>query len=380
MAMVTRRWMSSAASAKSAGKGLVVPVAEVHRFIVDCLKAVGTCTDNACIQADVLVAADSRGHFSHGMNRLEMYVKDVKNGTCMPNAEPCVLNDTPSTAWVDGNNGLGAIVANFCTHLAIQKAKQTGIGWVAAKRSNHYGIAAFYAEQALQEGMLGMTFTNTSPLMTPTRAKEAALGTNPLSLAAPGTGGDSVIIDMATTAVAVGKIEFQRRKKAPIPSGWALGPDGALTTDAEVAFKTGLLMPLGGSETHSGYKGYCLGILVEVFSGILSGSAYGPNIRHWLRPTDKPADIGHSFVAINPNCFAPDFGCRMQDLMTCLRNLKPQDPSKPVLVPGDPEKKNMKLVDKQGGIQYHENQLKASLGLAQELCVEPMQTVPMKTC
>ncbi|XP_049762387.1 uncharacterized oxidoreductase YjmC-like [Schistocerca cancellata] len=270
MAVVTRRWLSSVASAKSSGKGLVVPVAEVHRFIVDCLKAVGTCTDKACIQADVLVAADYRGHFSHGMNRLEMYVKDIRNGTCMPNAEPCVLNDTPSTAWVDGNNGLGAFVGNFCTHMSIQKAKQTGIGWVTAKCSNHYGLAAFYAQQALQEGMLGMTFTNTSPLMTPTRAKEAALGTNPLSLAAPGTGGDSIIIDMATTAVAVGKIEFQRRKKAPIPSGWALGPDGAPTTDAEVAFKTGLLMPLGGSETHSGYKGYCLGILVEVFSGILS--------------------------------------------------------------------------------------------------------------
>ncbi|XP_046999466.1 uncharacterized oxidoreductase YjmC-like [Schistocerca americana] len=379
MAVVTRRWLSSVVSAMSSGEGVVVPVAEAHRFMADCMKAVGASTDNAAAMADLLVAADQKGHFSHGMNRLEMYVSDVKKGLCCPNAEAAVLKESPSTAWVDGRNGLGPVVGNFCMQLAIQKAKQTGVGWVVAKGCNHYGMAGFYAIQALKEGMLGMSFTNTSPLLTPTRAKQAALGTNPLSLAAPGTRGDSAVIDMATTAVAVGKIEMQRRKGEPIPSGWALGPNGAETTDPEVAFNTGCLMPLGGQEINSGYKGYGLGLLVEIFCGILSGSSYGPNIRHWMQNSEKPANLGQCFAAIDPKCFAPDFECRMEDLMTHLRNMTPADPSKPVLVPGDPERNNVKLVDKQGGIQYHENQLKASLELAQSLGVQPMKTVPIKT-
>lgn len=354
-----------------------MPVAESHRFIVDCMKAAGTCEKNAVAMADVLVAADVRGHYSHGMNRLEMYVRDAKMGTCAPNAEPHILKESPSTAWVEGNNGLGPVVGNFCMQLAIQKAKKTGVGWVTAKQCNHFGIAGFYSSQALKEGMLGMSFTNTSPLLTPTRAKQAALGTNPLSLAAPGTGGDSAVIDMATTAVAVGKIEIQRRKGEPIPSGWALGPDGEETTDPELAFHTGCLMPLGGQEVNSGYKGYGLGLLVEIFCGILSGSAYGPHIRNWAVPSDQPANLGQCFIAIDPNCFAPGFQGRLEDLMTHLRNMTPANPNKPVLVPGDPERNNMKLVDRQGGIKYHENQLKASLKLAECLNVKPMKTVPI---
>ena len=141
-----------------------------------------------------------------------MYINDLHKNCTNGNVIPEILKETPASAWVDGKNGLGAVVGNFCMDLAIKKAKEVGVGFVVAKGSNHYGIAGWYSMRAMQQGMIGMSMTNTSPLMSPTRSKEAALGTNPLSLAAPAQNGDSFVLDMATTAVAVGKIEMQVRK------------------------------------------------------------------------------------------------------------------------------------------------------------------------
>ncbi|KRT82929.1 hypothetical protein AMK59_4198, partial [Oryctes borbonicus] len=161
--------------------------------------------------------------------------------------------------------------------------------------------------------------------------------------------GDSFILDMATTAVAVGKLEIARRKGQSIPEGWAQDKEGQITTDTNNALSAGsCLMPLGGSELNSGYKGYGLACLVEIFCGILAGATYGPNIRKWGN-TSRDADLGQCFVAINPQCFAPGFEGRMSDLMNIMRNLKTTDPSKPVLVAGDPEKQHMAAVDKIGG-------------------------------
>ncbi|XP_046661703.1 uncharacterized oxidoreductase YjmC-like [Homalodisca vitripennis] len=351
-----------------------IPVSEVRRFCIDCMTAVGTPQAQAVSLAEVLVEADHRGHFSHGINRLEMYVRDVQTKTTDGSAVPKVLQESAATAWVDGNNALGPVVGNFCMDIAIKKARDCGVGWVVAKGSNHYGIAGWYSMKALNHNMLGMSFTNTSPLMSPTRSKESALGTNPLSLAAPAKDGDSFVLDMATTAVAVGKIEVQRRKNEPIPVGWAQGPDGRPTTDADLAFKTSALMPLGGEERTSGYKGYGLALLVETFCGILAGSDFGPNIRKWMDGT-RPANLGQCFVAINPACFAPGFEQRMSDMNNILRHLEPADPEKPVLVPGDPERKNIEKVNNEGGVLYHENQLKASAELAAKLNVNPMKTL-----
>lgn len=207
-------------------------MAEAKRFIVDCFLASSTKLENAQAMADLLVEADYRGHFSHGMNRLEMYINDLHKNACNGNIEPVITKESPATALVDGGNGLGVVVGNYCMDLAIRKAKTVGVGWVVANRSNHYGIAGWYSMRAAKEGLVGISMTNTSPLMSPTRSKEAALGTNPLSVAAPAENGDSFVLDMATTAVAVGKIEMQRRKGEPLPYGWAQDPKGNVTEDA----------------------------------------------------------------------------------------------------------------------------------------------------
>ncbi|XP_064090531.1 uncharacterized oxidoreductase YjmC-like isoform X1 [Macrobrachium nipponense] len=344
---------------------------EVHRYMVDCMMAVGTPKFHATALADVLIAADKRGHFSHGLNRLEMYVNDVRQKICEGGADPTIEKESVSTALVNGNNGLGPVVGNFCIDLAVKKAKETGIGWVCARGSNHYGIAGWYAMRATEQGLLGMSFTNTSPLVAPTRAKKGALGTNPIALSAPAKGDDSFVLDMATCVVAVGKIEVERRKEKPIPEGWALDKDGKSTTNAADAM-AGALMPLGGPETHSGYKGYGLGMLVEIFCGIMAGAHYGPNVRRWMQ-TDRPADLGQCFVAIDPSFFAPGFEGRMSDLMDHCRNMEPAEQGKPVLAAGDPERAHIEKIKKEGGITYHINQITDSWKLAKVLNVKPMQ-------
>lgn len=307
------------------GNREIIKVDEAHRFIADCFVALKTPRDHAELMADLLVAADYRGHFSHGMNRLEMYLNDLLVGSMNGTVNPTILSETPATAWVDGNNGLGAVVGRFCMDLAIKKAKTVGVGWVCAKRSNHYGIAGWHTIHAEKQGLIGISMTNTSPLLCPTRSMKSALGTNPISLAAPANNGDSFVLDMATTAVAVGKIELQRRKGEPIPSGWAQGPDGRVTTDPNVAFDTGCLMPVGGAEITSGYKGYGLAALVEVLCGISSGAHYGTHVRKWSLAGEKDteANMGQVFIAVDPKCFAPGFTDRMSDLNDTLRHLPP---------------------------------------------------------
>lgn len=262
--------------------------------------------------------------------------------------------------------------------LAIEKARAFGIGMVSARGSNHYGICGYYALMAMEHDMIGFSCTNTSPLMAPTRSRQSALGTNPIGLGMPASNGDEFVLDMATTAVALGKIELANRKGESIPEGWAMDKDGNLTTEPAKALESYVLMPLGGAEKHSGYKGYGLGTMVEVLCGILSGSNYGPNIRTW-KAGDRIANLGQCFMAINPEVFAAGSKDRLAHLLQQLRDL-PRVGDENVMVAGDPERKAMDKVDKDGGIQYHPNQIKNSADFAKEMSVEPMKLVKKNQC
>lgn len=347
----------------------IVSPEEARNFVQRCMVAVGTHQDHADSLAELLVVADQRGHYSHGLNRLEMYVNDVRSKTTRTDVEPKIAKHTEATALVDGKNALGPVIGRLCMDTAINKAKNTGIGWVVCSKSNHYGIAGWYAIRAADQGLIGMSFTNTSPFTFPTRSKEAALGTNPIAFAAPGKDGDHFVLDMATTAVAVGKVEVNLRKGVPIPSSWGVDSKGIETLDPQSVMNGGGLLPLGGTEISSGYKGYGLATMVEVFCGILAGAAYGPNIRQWLSD-DKEANLGQCFVAINPEMFAPGFKDRLADLMKILRTLQPAEGESEVLVAGDPERRHMEKVDRLGGIPYHPTFITALDNLAEQLDVE----------
>lgn len=295
---------------------------ESRRFMYDCFCASKTPKRHAQEMADLLVEADYRGHLSHGMNRLQMYINDLHTGATSGAAVPKILNETPGTAWVDGCNGLGAVIGNFCMDLAMQKARNVGVGVVCTKGSTHYGIAGWYTIRAQKEGFIGISMTNTSPILTPTRSKNAALGTNPISFAAPANGDDSFVLDMATSAVALGKVEIQRRKNEPIPKGWAIDANGEVTTDANVAFTAGSLLPLGGAEETSGYKGYGLAAMVDTLCGVLAGAKFATHIRNWsIEGRNEASDLGQFFLALDPKCFAPGFTDRMTEHNDILRNM-----------------------------------------------------------
>merc|ERR1712029_454103 len=351
---------------------------------------VDTEPDRAKMLAANLTEADYRGHFSHGLNRLAMYVQDVRAGICAANNDPQVVKDGPATAWVDGRNGLGVVVGTFAMQIAIRKAKESGVGWVVAKGSNHFGICQWYGEMARREGLVGMAATNTSPLVTPTRCKTPVFGTNPICVTAPAgiydAGGlsdsgdaDSFILDMSTSSVAVGKIEMQLRKGEPLPStGWALGSDSKPTTDAHDAFYgTGGLMPLGGEELNSGYKGYGLAMMVELLTGVMSGGDSAHHIRKW-NSFDQPANLGQLFVAVDPDRFCPGMPDRVHNLVDELRSMEPVDSESPVLVPGDPERMSIAAVDARGGgIIYTPNHITTYKELADQLGVTAMRPVAL---
>ncbi|XP_022611788.1 uncharacterized protein LOC111229649 [Seriola dumerili] len=344
---------------------------EVQNFIERCMMAVGTKQHHARSLAEVLVEGDHRGHYSHGLNRMDMYVKDIQTGICAKDGEPVVEKESAATALVDGKNLLGPVVGNFCMNLAIKKAKEVGIGWVVAHGSNHYGIAGYYAMQALKENMIGMSFTNTSPLVVPTRGKECTLGTNPISVAAPAKDGDSFVLDMATSAVALGKVELHERRGDPIPEGWGCDAQGKLTPDPKKVLSGGGLVPIGGSEATGGYKGYGLGMMVEVFCGILAGAKYSKHVRTW-KVTDRVANLGQCFVAINPENFAPGFSDRMSDLLSIQRGMDSADANTPVLTAGDPERMNMKKCEELGGIPYHINVVNYMNECAKKIGASPL--------
>ncbi|KAE9420827.1 hypothetical protein Angca_007218, partial [Angiostrongylus cantonensis] len=314
------------------------------RFIVDCMKMQGVTESHAGQLADVLIEADVRGHYSHGLNRLDMYIGDCVKKVCRLDGTPTILKERAGSAWVDGNNLLGPVVGNFSMDLAVKKAKEAGVGWVVAKGSLY---CLLYQ---------AMSFTNTSPVTYPTRSARPALGTNPLCLGADGTGGDSFVLDMATTTVAIGKIEIAKRRSEKVPETWGVDKSGRVSTNPEAILDGGGLLPLGGSEVTGGYKGYGLGALVEIFCGILAGSHWGPHIRKWMSASTE-ADLGQCFIAIDPQAFAPGFHERMQDFINTMRNLPPTDEGLNVEVAGDMERKHIKLVEELGGIPYHPNQI-----------------------
>ncbi|XP_013193493.2 (2R)-3-sulfolactate dehydrogenase (NADP(+)) [Amyelois transitella] len=353
-----------------------VRVDEVKRFMEESLQAAGAPPSEAKAHAELLLHADVTGHYSHGLNRLELYINDIKSGATDPNGKPVVLKESAATAWVDGRDALGATVGNFCMDLAVKKAKESGVGWVSAKGCNHFGMAGFWALKAEQEGLIGMAFTNSSPVMVPTRSKQRACGTNPVAMFAPAANGDSLGVDMASTTAAMGKIEIQIHKGEPIPHGWALGPDGKTTTDAQLAFNTGHLLPLGGFEQTSGYKGFCLSAMIEVFCSGLSGANASHQVRSWsLDSNEGSPNLGQCFAAINPDCFAPGFAERVAHCLKAYRNLEPVDPSLPVLAPGDKERANAQMTKDRGTIMYAQRQIDVCNALAATVGVKPLKVV-----
>jgi len=352
-----------------------IPLDVVKSFVKNCCIKSGAKEEHASDLADLLVAADHRGHFSHGLNRLEIYVNDLLNGLVCKENEPVIEKETVSTALVNGNNLLGPAIGKFCMKLAIKKAKQSGVGMVTVHNSNHYGIAGYYSLMASDAGFIGMSFTNTTPLVLHPCSKNSGIsGSNPISFATPGSQKSRFSLDMATSTVSRGKVEVKARKGSKMPRGWGADTNGNETDEPSKVLNGGGLLPLGGCEESGGYKGYGLALMVEILCSILSGAAFATNIRRWGDLT-KVANLGQCFLAIDPSVFAPGFDKRLDELLNLHRNQPLSDPEKPILIAGDPERLHMKKCSELGGVPYPSQVVDYMNSVGAKLSIDPMTSI-----
>mgnify|MGYP001142011914 CR=1 FL=1 len=283
----------------------------LESFMIDSLKAVGVPDDDAKIIGDVLIESDKRGIDSHGIGRLKpIYIDRINIGIMNPVTEIEVLKDDTTTAVLDGHNGMGHVVSKKAMEMAIEKAKEHGLGMVAVRNSNHYGIAGYYATMAVEAGMIGITGTNARPSIAPTFGVENMLGTNPLTFGIPTDEKFPFVLDCATSVTQRGKIEVYGRAGKTLPPGWVIGLNGKTRTDTEQVLKdltTGeaALTPLGGiGEETAGFKGFGYAMVVEILSAALQDGSFmkalnGFDENH--KPIPYP--LGHFFMAIDPERF-----------------------------------------------------------------------------
>jgi L-2-hydroxycarboxylate dehydrogenase (NAD+) len=309
----------------------------------------GVSAEDAAQASDVLAKADLRGIDSHGVARLRTYVDMFEIGRINPRPNIRIVRDKKSVATVDGDSGLGLVVGPRANEIAMEKASQFGSGWVSVCNTNHYGIASYYSLRALERDMIGWSMTNTSRIVVPVWGAERMLGTNPIAIAFPGYENPPIVIDLATSVVAFGKIEMAGRAGKRLPEGWIIDGDGNPSTDPDDVYAGGVL-PLGSTREMGSHKGYCLSAMVDILSCVLSGANWGPYAPPFALFEETPKEsvgkgIGHFFGAMEIDGFedVDVFKKRIDEWIRIFRKTKPAPGHQAVLIPGDPEREAEKI-------------------------------------
>ena len=355
-----------------------VPVKTLIDFMLEALNAMGIPPEDAQIIADVIITSDLWGIRSHGIAHLKMYHERMKKGLQLPITRITLVKDTPTTAVLDGGNGMGMVVGHHAMNMAIEKARQYGLGAVAVRNSSHYGVAGYYPLMAVSEGMVGFSVTNAHPSIAPTFGVRPMLGTNPIAVAAPTDEPFPYMYDAATSVAPRGKIEIAKRANKPIPEGWVINQEGISATDPtniikEMDLGKVALLPVGGmGEMFGGHKGYGLATMVEIFSAAFQDGTY-----LWgLTDTDSDGSpqflrIGHFFLAIDVEHFIPleTFKKIAGNMMRDLRNSPVAPGQSRIYTAGEKEYYNTKRVQDEGveippGVQESLQTLQKELNLS----------------
>ena len=319
--------------------GVAVDAAVLRDWTAEIVCRVGTPADIATDVADVLVAADLRGVTSHGTYRLPVYAALAEAGIIAVAARPRRERGTPVFDRWDAGAGWGPHAGRVLVDDVIERAGRFGVAIAVARRASHFGIAGWYAMRASARGFIGITMSNTSPLVAPTRGRTRLMGTNPIAVAAPAGRFGTFVLDMATSAVTWGRVLVAGSRGATLPPGVALGGDGRPSTTPSEVLENGALLPLGGTEATAGYKGYGLAFMVDILTGVLAGASSGPRVIPFST-TAGPSDLGQLFMAVDPAAIDDDGGFveRMETLCAELSSAPPApDAPGPVLIPGQPE-------------------------------------------
>ncbi|NLN70384.1 MAG: Ldh family oxidoreductase [Chloroflexi bacterium] len=330
-------------------KTFIYPVEALKAYVARFFTALNVPIIDAQIAADVLVSADLRGINSHGVIRLHSYYGDrLIKGAINPASPMRVIQESPATLTLDGGNGLGQVVAYRAMSRCIELASKAGLAITTVRNSNHYGIAGYYSMMALPEDMIGISLTNSQPLVAPTYGLKPVLGTNPIAVAIPAGEEKPYTLDMATSIVSIGRISVHQKSGQPIPAGWGINSRGELTSAPEEVLQGGALLPLGGPAELRGYKGYGLSLLVDLLSGVLAGAAFGTQVGD---PGKKgTADVGHFFAAIKIENFRPidEFKAAMDDYIRALKATPKLPGQDRVYIPGEKEYENEEKYRHQG--------------------------------
>lgn len=311
---------------------ILVEPSELSAMCKTALERAGLGTADAALVADTLVDADSRGVYSHGVVRLRDYVGRLLAGGMRPAGNVTIVGGRSPFVLVDGVNGVGQVVSTNAMRMAIGFASDSGIGCVGVRRSNHFGSASYYTRLASRQGKIGIAFTNTSPVIAPYGGRDVLLGNNPWSIAVPSRAGAPLVLDIANTVAARGKIRAAAARGEPIPTGWALDRRGLPTTDAAEAL-AGLIQPIGG------HKGYGIAFMVDVLAGVLTGAAFGPDVGSPREQSSSGPNVGHLFLAIDVAYVTPldSFFDRVDALVGMLKASAPLNGTIEIFVPGEPE-------------------------------------------
>lgn len=339
------------------------------RFSAEALRKLGVPVDDAEVTARMLVACDLRGVDSHGVAHLRMfYANRIRRGIINLDASPKLESRAPSTAVMDGDNGLGFAVGYRAMSEAIRRAGETGSGFVAVRNSTHFGAAAYYAMMALEHDMIGIAMTNAVPIVVSPASSVPVVGTNPISVAVPAGRRAPFVLDMATSAVAGGKLEIAARNEAStIPAGWLVDGEGNAVTELRGRRRgSGGLVPLGGAAVTGGYKGFGLALVVEFLCGVLSGSVASLLL-------EKPAEVrgnycDHFFGALRIDGFVPvdRFKESMDDALNAIEALPPVPGVAQVTIPG-PYEAGIESERRETGIPLHPKVMEDLRLLAEEL-------------
>jgi LDH2 family malate/lactate/ureidoglycolate dehydrogenase len=305
---------------------------------------------DARLLADSLVQADLWGHQSHGVLRLGWYLARIRSGAMRAVTTPEFVLDSGAVAVIDGHDGVGQVLATRAAAEAIRLAKAYGIGAVGVRNSNHFGTAMYYTLMAPRKGCVALLTTNASPAMAPWGGREKLIGNNPWSIAAPAGRHAPMVMDIANTGVARGKIYLAKEKGLPIPPGWAIDAAGAPTTDAAAAIE-GVILPMAQ------HKGYAIAVVMDMLSGVLTGSAFGSGV-HGPYQFEHRSGAGQLMIVLDIEKFQPlaEFGTRMERLIAELKSVPLAQGAEEIFYPGEIEARN-DLVNRRDGLQLPENVL-----------------------
>jgi LDH2 family malate/lactate/ureidoglycolate dehydrogenase len=334
---------------------LTFPATYLREFTTAAFTHFGVPAPDAALAADVLVKSDLRGIDSHGVARLHTYFEMLELGRINPKPNVRIVREKGSVATVDGDNGLGLVAAPKANEIAMDTAQRHGSGWVSVCNSNHFGFAGYYPLMALERDLIGWAMTNSTKLVAPLWGAERMLGTNPISIAFPGDKEPPIVIDMATSAVAYGKIEIALRKNEAVPTGWVIDKHGNNTNDPQDMIEGGAQLPLGSEKEMGGHKGYALASLVDILCSVLSGANWGPFAPPFALRQEVPArqvgkGIGHFFGALDIDGFIDkdEFKKQIDEWIRVFRQTKPAPGTNGPLIPGDPEREAEAIRSKQG--------------------------------